>query len=141
MINPNTPLKAINAFNKNTLLEQLDIKVTALGENFLEGTMPVDNRTHQPMGLLHGGASAALIESLGSIGSTLLIDRETENIVGLEINANHVRGVRSGLVTGRAEIVHAGKTTHIWQVDIKDEEDRLVCTGRLTVIVIKKKKD
>jgi len=141
MIDPNTPLEAINAFNRNTLLEQLDIKVTALGENFLEGTMPVDNRTHQPMGLLHGGASAALIESLGSIGSTLLIDRETENIVGLEINANHVRGVRSGLVTGRAEIVHAGKTTHIWQVDIKDEEERLVCTGRLTVIVIKKKKD
>jgi len=139
MINPNTPLQVINAHNKNTLLEQLGITVTKLGENFIEGTMPVDNRTHQPAGLLHGGASAALIESLGSIGSTLLIDMKTHAIVGLEINANHVGGVKSGFVTGRAEVIHAGKTTHIWQVDIKDENGKLICTGRLTVLVIEKK--
>lgn len=139
MIDPNIPLDAINSFSKNTLLEQLDIKVTKIGTDFLEGTMPVDNRTHQPAGLLHGGASAALIESLGSIGSTLLVDMEKYNIVGLEINANHVRGVRSGIVTGRAQVVHAGKKTHIWQVDIKDEDEKLVCTGRLTVVVIEKR--
>lgn len=139
MIDPNIPLEVINAFSKNTLLEQLDIRVTQLGENFLEGTMPVDRRTHQPAGLLHGGASAALIESLGSIGSTMLVDMENYSIVGLEINANHVRGVKSGLVTGRAEVVHAGKTTHIWQVDITDEAQNLVCTGRLTVLIIKKR--
>ncbi|MFT5821911.1 MAG: 1,4-dihydroxy-2-naphthoyl-CoA hydrolase [Crocinitomix sp.] len=139
MIDPNTPLEVINNFNKNTLLEQLDIRITKLGEDFIEGTMPVDKRTLQPAGLLHGGASAALIESLGSIGSTLLVDMATHNIVGLEINANHVRGVRSGIVTGRAKIVHAGRKTHLWQVDIKNEEGKLVCTGRLTVIVVEKK--
>ena len=138
MINPNTPLDIINAYRKNTLLEQLDIHITNLGEDFIEGTMPVNNRTHQPAGLLHGGASAALIESLGSIGSTLLVDMSTHSIVGLEINANHVRGVKSGMVTGRAKIVHAGRKTHLWQVDIKNEEGKLVCTGRLTVIVVEK---
>lgn len=139
MINPNIPLDAINNFSKNTLLEQLDIRVTKLGEDFIEGTMPVDKRTHQPAGLLHGGASAALIESLGSIGSTLLVDMATHSIVGLEVNANHVRGVKSGTVTGRAKIVHAGRKTHLWQVDITNEEGKLVCTGRLTVIVVEKK--
>ncbi len=139
MINPNIPLDIINNFSQNTLLEQLDIRVTKLGEDFIEGTMPVDKRTHQPAGLLHGGASAALIESLGSIGSTLLVDMATHNIVGLEINANHVRGVKSGVVTGRAKIVHAGRKTHLWQVDITNEEGKLVCTGRLTVIVVEKK--
>jgi 1,4-dihydroxy-2-naphthoyl-CoA hydrolase len=138
MINPNIPLETINNFSKNTLLEQLGIRITKLGEDFIEGTMPVDKRTHQPAGLLHGGASAALIESLGSIGSTLLVDMGTHNIVGLEINANHVRGVKSGMVTGHAKIVHAGRKTHLWQVDIKDEAGKLVCTGRLTVIVVEK---
>mgnify|MGYP000629448026 CR=1 FL=1 len=139
MINTQLPLDAINAFSKNTLLEQLDIRVTKLGENFVEGTMPVDHRTHQPVGLLHGGASAALIESLASIGSTLIVDQKKSGVVGLEINTNHIRGVKSGLVTGRAEIVHCGKTTHIWQVDVKDEDGKLVSTGRLTVLIIEKK--
>tara|TARA_B110000046_G_scaffold185894_1_gene230184 strand:- start:205 stop:621 length:417 start_codon:yes stop_codon:yes gene_type:complete len=138
MIDPNTPLELINKYSKNTLLGQLGIRVTKLGEDFIEGTMPVDKRTHQPVGLLHGGASAALIESLGSIGSTLLVDMATHNVVGLEINANHVRGVKTGTVTGRAKIVHAGRKTHLWQVDITNEAGKLVCTGRLTVIVVKK---
>jgi 1,4-dihydroxy-2-naphthoyl-CoA hydrolase len=102
--------------------------------------MPVDHRTHQPMGLLHGGASMALIESIGSMGSTLLIDIEKEVPVGLEINANHVSGVRSGFVRAIGKIIHAGKKTHLWQVDIFDETtNKLVCTGRLTVMIIQKK--
>jgi 1,4-dihydroxy-2-naphthoyl-CoA hydrolase len=135
MINTNTPLEVINNMSKNTMLESLDIKVTELGEDYLIGTMPVDNRTVQPARLLHGGASAVLIESLGSIGSTLLVDHNTHNIVGIEINANHIRGVREGIVSGKAKIVHAGRKTHVWQVDITNQEDKLVCTGRLTVMI------
>lgn len=139
MINTSVPLDVINAFSKNTLIEHLKIEITALGDTFIEGTMPVDTFTLQPAGLLHGGASAALIESLGSIGSSLIVDMEKFGIVGLEINANHVKGVRSGMVTGRAEIVHAGRTTHIWQINVNGEEGQLVSTGRLTVLIIEKK--
>ena len=139
MINTHVPLDVINGFSKNTLLEHLDIRVTAIEETYLEATMPVNSNTHQPVGLLHGGASAALIESLGSIGSSLIVDMDKFGIVGLEINANHVKGVRSGLVTGRATVVHAGRTTHIWQVDVRDENENLISTGRLTVLIIEKK--
>ncbi len=139
MINTAVPLKSVNDFSKNTLLEHLGIEITALGDTFIEGTMPVDKRTHQPVGLLHGGASAALIESLASIGSSLIVDIKTHNIVGLALNANHIRGVKTGIVTGRAELVHGGRTTHVWQVDIKNEAGKLVATGRLTVLVIEKK--
>jgi 1,4-dihydroxy-2-naphthoyl-CoA hydrolase len=138
MLNKNVPLEVVNAMNKNTILEVLDIKTIEVGDDYIVATMPVDKRTHQPMGLLHGGASAVLIESLGSIGSTLIIDMKTQNIVGLEVNANHLRAVKSGLVTGRATIVHCGRKTHVWQVDIKDEDEKLVCTGRLTVMVTSK---
>lgn len=120
------------------MLEHLDIEVTEIGKDFVKGMMPVNSKTHQPMGLLHGGASAVLIESLGSIGSSLLVDLKKENVVGIEINANHVRGIKSGLVVGVAKLVHGGKRTHLWQVDIRDEEERLVCSGRLTVMVIPK---
>ncbi|MFT4602389.1 MAG: 1,4-dihydroxy-2-naphthoyl-CoA hydrolase [Arenicella sp.] len=138
MLNKNVPLEVVNAMNKNTILEVLDIKTIEIGDDYIVATMPVDKRTHQPMGLLHGGASAVLIESLGSIGSTLIIDMKTQNIVGLEVNANHLRAVKSGLVTARATIVHCGRKTHVWQVDIKDEDEKLVCTGRLTVMVTSK---
>jgi 1,4-dihydroxy-2-naphthoyl-CoA hydrolase len=138
MLNKNVPLEVVNAMNKNTILEVLDIKTIEVGDDYIVATMPVDKRTHQPMGLLHGGASAVLIESLGSIGSTLIIDMKTQNIVGLEVNANHLRAVKSGLVTARATIVHCGRKTHVWQVDIKDEDEKLVCTGRLTVMVTSK---
>ena len=137
MINKNAPLHAVNAISKDTILEHLDIQVIELGDNFLRATMPVDKRTHQPMGLLHGGASAVLIESLGSIGSSLIIDLQKESIVGLEINANHIRSVKSGIVTGLANIIHCGRKTHVWQVDITDESQKLICTGRLTVMVTK----
>jgi 1,4-dihydroxy-2-naphthoyl-CoA hydrolase len=129
----------VNSMNKNTLMETLGIECVEIGADYVISRMPVDHRTQQPMGLLHGGASMALIESIGSMGSTLLIDLEKEAPVGLEINANHVSGVRSGYVRAIGKIVHAGKRTHIWQVDIFDETtNKLVCTGRLTVMIIQK---
>lgn len=132
-------LDQINAFNKNTLMEQLGIECVEIGYDYIVSTMPVDNRTHQPMGLLHGGASAALIESIGSMGSTLLLDLSKEYPVGLEVNANHIGSVRSGSVKGVGRVVHAGKRTHLWQVDIFDTEtNKLVCTGRLTIMIIQK---
>jgi 1,4-dihydroxy-2-naphthoyl-CoA hydrolase len=135
-------LDIVNSMNKNTLMEALGIECIEIGNDYVVSRMPVDHRTHQPMGLLHGGASMALIESIGSMGSTLLIDLEKEAPVGLEINANHVSGVRSGFVKAIGKIVHAGKSTHIWQVDIFNEEtNKLVCTGRLTVMIVPKKQN
>lgn len=135
-------LHIVNSMNKNTLMEALGIECIEIGNDYVVSRMPVDHRTHQPMGLLHGGASMALIESIGSMGSTLLIDLEKESPVGLEINANHVSGVRSGFVKAIGKIVHAGKSTHIWQVDIFNEEtNKLVCTGRLTVMIVPKKQN
>lgn len=134
-----TDLNQINNFNRNTMMEILDIQCIEMGNDYIVATMPVDHRTHQPMGLLHGGASAALIESIGSIGSALLCDLTKEYPVGLEINANHIGGIKSGLVKAIGKIIHAGKRTHVWQVDIYDNEsDKLICTGRLTVMVVQK---
>lgn len=131
------PIEKINSLFTNTLMEQLGIRCVELGEDYVIATMPVDHRTHQPMGLLHGGASAALIESIGSFGSTLLIDIEKEAPVGLEINANHLGSVRSGSVKAIGKIVHAGRRTHVWQVDIYDQSnDKHICTGRLTVMIV-----
>lgn len=132
-------LEQINSFNQNTLMEVLDIRCVELGEDYLKSRMPVNSKTHQPVGLLHGGASAAMIESIGSMGSVLLIDLEKEIPVGLEINANHISSVRDGHVIATGKIVHAGKKTHVWQVDIHHEETgKLLCTGRLTVMIIPK---
>ena len=136
----NLSLEEINAYNKNTLMETLNIQCIEVGEDYLVSTMPVSKVTHQPMGLLHGGASAALIESIGSMGSFLLLDMEKEYPVGLEVNANHVGAITSGLVKGVGKIVHTGKKTHLWQVDIYDmETNRLICTGRLTIMIIPRK--
>ena len=121
-------------------MEQLGIECVEIGDNYVVATMPVDHRTHQPMGLLHGGASAALIESIGSMGSTLLIDLSKEVPVGLEVNANHVSGIKEGFVRAVGKVVHAGKKTHLWQVDIYDgKTERLICTGRLTVMIIERR--
>ena len=131
------PLDLINSMNKNTLMEQLGIECIELGDDYVVSRMPVDQRTHQPMGLLHGGASAALIESIGSMGSTLLLDITKQHPVGIEINANHVGGIRSGNVIAKGKIIHAGKRTHLWQVDIHQEDsEKLICTGRLTVMIV-----
>ncbi len=138
MMNTEIPLEVLNKMSQNTLLEQLNIVITKVEITTITGTMPVDKRTHQPAGLLHGGATAALIESLGSLGSSLMVDLKKQSIVGLEINVNHMRGLREGIVTGVAKVVHAGRRTHVWQVDVWSEEKKQVATGRLTVMVIDK---
>jgi uncharacterized protein (TIGR00369 family) len=133
-----TDLEKINATCKNTLMEHLYIQFTEINETSISATMPVNSTTHQPMGLLHGGASAVLIESIASMGSALLCDLKIEAPVGLEINANHLGSVRSGIVKGVGKILHQGKSTHVWQVDIIDESTgKLICTGRLTILIKK----
>lgn len=132
-----TDLKQVNSISKNTLMETLDIKCVAIHDDSIEMTMPVSAKNHQPMGLLHGGATAALIESAGSFGSALLIDMEKEACVGVDINANHLSSVKEGTVRAIAKIVHKGRKIHVWQVDVFSEEtQKMICTGRLTVMVI-----
>lgn len=131
-----TSLERINGWSSNTLMEALSIRITEVGEDFLRGTMPVDARTHQPYGLLHGGASVALAETLGSTAAMLTLDPAKEITVGLDINANHVRGVRSGTVTGTARPLHVGRTTQVWEIRIENEEGALVCISRLTMAVV-----
>ncbi len=135
MINTNIPLEQVNAFNKNTLMAHLGIEYTEIGPDFIKGKMPVDHRTHQPMGLLHGGASVVLIESLGSSGSALCVDLTQQSIVGVEVNANHIKSARTGFVYGTARLIHEGKSTHLWEAKITNEQGDLVCVGRLTVLV------
>lgn len=133
-------IELINKMSRNTLMEVLDMKCVEVGDDYLIATMPVNEKTHQPMGLLHGGASAALIESIGSMGSSLLLDLQKEVPVGVEINANHVGGMRSGLIKAVGKIIHAGKRTHVWQVDLHDDSNqKLICTGRLTVMIVPNK--
>lgn len=124
---------------KNTMAEYIGIEFLEIGENYLKARMPVDHRTNQPYGLLHGGASCVLAETLGSIASALVIDQSKFICVGLEINANHIRSAKSGLVTGSATPLHLGKSTHVWDIKISDEEKKLVCVSRLTVAIIPKK--
>lgn len=130
-------LVEINKFSENTLMGLLKMECIEIGDDFIKVRMPVNSNTHQPMGTLHGGASAALIESIGSMGSTLLLDLSKEVPVGLEVNANHIGTIRSGNVVALGRLLHAGRRTHVWQVDITNEETgKAVCTGRLTVMVV-----
>lgn len=131
-------LDQLNALRRNTLIETLDIRITDVGDDYVRGTMPVDARTHQPYGLLHGGASVALAETLGSMASMLCIDAAREVAVGLDINANHLRAVTSGVVTGTARAVHIGRSTQVWEIRIEDPAGKLVCISRLTVAVVPK---
>jgi 1,4-dihydroxy-2-naphthoyl-CoA hydrolase len=128
----------LQPLSDHTMGQHLGMEFTEVGEDFLKGRMPVDHRTRQPYGLLHGGASVALAETLGSVAAAFVVDRRQYNAVGLEINANHLRGVREGFVTGIARPLHLGKTTHVWDIRIYDEKDKLVCVSRLTVAIIKK---
>jgi 1,4-dihydroxy-2-naphthoyl-CoA hydrolase len=132
-------IKTLNEMSQNTMLSHLGIEFIAIGEDFLKATMPVDHRTHQPMGLLHGGASAALAETLGSFASHLVVDSTEFDCVGLEINANHVRPKTEGMVTGIAKPIHLGSKTHIWEIRIEDERGKLICISRLTMAVLSKK--
>lgn len=131
-----TDLARMNAWNRGTLCEHLGMRVTEIGEDWLRGTMPVDARTRQPFGLLHGGASVALAESLGSLAGNLCLDPERELAVGLDINANHVRSATAGIVTGTARVIHIGRSTQVWEIRIVDAHDRLVCISRLTLAVV-----
>lgn len=131
-----TDLARLNGWSANTMMEALGIRITAVGDDWLAGSMPVDQRTHQPYGLLHGGASVALAETLGSTAAMLTLDPEKELAVGLDINANHIRGVRSGTVTGTAKALHLGRTTQVWEIRIENEEGALVCISRITMAVI-----
>ncbi len=131
-----TDLARINGWAANTMMETLGIRYTEIGEDWLRGTMPVDRRTHQPYGLLHGGASVALAETIGSTAAMLTLDPAKFRVVGLEINANHVRGVREGTVTGTARALHLGRSTQVWEIRIEDERQKLVCMSRLTMAVV-----
>lgn len=133
-----TTIEALNKWSRNTLSEQLGMEFMAIGEDYLEARMPVDHRTHQPLGLLHGGASVALAETLGSVGATLCVDKTKQFCVGLEINANHLKGVRSGYVTGVARPVHLGRKTQVWEIRITNELSELVCVSRITLAVLDK---
>ncbi|HEV7779885.1 MAG TPA: hotdog fold thioesterase [Chitinophagaceae bacterium] len=131
-------LQDFGDLGKNTMSEWLGIEWAELGDNFLKGRMPVDHRTNQPYGLLHGGASCVLAETLGSVASAMVIDQTKFYCVGLEINANHIRSAREGFVTGVASPLHIGATTHVWDIKIYDEREKLVCISRLTVAVMKR---
>lgn len=125
---------------KNTLIETLGIEVTHIEAGKVIATMPVDERTRQPFGLLHGGASVALAETVASIGAYELVDQETEGVAGLEINANHVRPITEGHVTAVGTILHQGRTTMVWDIKITDEKDRLICVSRCTMAIFKVRK-
>jgi 1,4-dihydroxy-2-naphthoyl-CoA hydrolase len=131
-------LEELNGNREGTLIGHLGILFTEIGADFVRGTMPVDARTVQPYGLLHGGASVALAETLGSMGAAMCVDAAEYQVVGQEINANHVRAARSGLVTGTARVVHLGGRTHVWSIDIVNEAQKLVCISRITMAVIKR---
>jgi len=131
------PLELLNSRSDNTAVSNLGIVITEQGEDFLRGTMPVDARTKQPFGLLHGGSSALLAETLASLaGNLCLEDPLKHQAVGLELNANHLRAMTSGTVTGTARALHVGRSTQVWDVRIEDEKARLVCVARLTMAVI-----
>jgi 1,4-dihydroxy-2-naphthoyl-CoA hydrolase len=130
-------LQDLQVLGRNTMGQHIGIELTELGPDFLRGTMPVDKRTVQPYGLLHGGASCVLAETLGSIAAALVIDPSQFLCVGLEINANHIRGVREGKVTGTATPLHLGNSTHVWDIKIVDDRNKLICVSRHTVAIIK----
>ena len=139
MINQNITVDDLNKkFNVN-MTQHLGIVYTGIGTDFINGKMPVDERTKQPMGLLHGGASVVLAETLGSVASNICIDQTKQYCVGLEINANHIKSATEGFVYGTAKAIHIGRKTHIWEIKISNEADQLVCISRLTVAVIDKK--
>jgi len=138
-INKEISIASLNELLSNTMGESLGIEWLEVGDDFMVARMPVDNRTRQPYGLLHGGASCALAETIGSVASAMVIDHERFACVGLEINANHVRSAREGFVKGKAKPLHLGANTHVWDIRITDEAERLVCVSRLTVAVIPRK--
>lgn len=139
LFNSNVTLEALNKMSVNTMVEHLGIVFTEIGDGYISATMPVDHRTHQPYGLLHGGASVALAETLGSVAAHCCIDTAIQYCVGLDINANHVKAVKAGVVTGTTRPIHIGKRTHVWEIRITNEKEELICISRITMAVIDKR--
>jgi 1,4-dihydroxy-2-naphthoyl-CoA hydrolase len=137
--NKSITINDLKDFGKETMANHLEMQWVEVGENFLKLSMPVNEKTRQPYGILHGGASCALAETVGSIGSALVIDMDKFICVGLEINANHVRAAKEGLVTALCTPLHLGKSTHVWDIKITDENEKLICISRLTVAILPKK--
>jgi 1,4-dihydroxy-2-naphthoyl-CoA hydrolase len=131
-------LEAVNEMSRNTLGAHLNMIFTDIGADYITASMPVNHTTHQPMGLLHGGASAALAETVGSVAGWLCINKEKQNCVGLELNCNHIKGKRDGTVYATARPLHIGGSTQVWDIRILDEQDKLICVSRLTIAVIRK---
>ena len=129
-----------NSISENTLMQTLNIKYTDAGPDFLVATMPVNPSVHQPMGLLHGGASVALAESVGSAASFLFVNGEQSEVRGIEISANHVKAKRNGLVTATARIIHKGSSIHLWEIRITDEKEALISICKLTTMILPKRK-
>ncbi|MEO7924687.1 MAG: hotdog fold thioesterase [Chitinophagaceae bacterium] len=137
--NKELSLADVSHFGKGTMSEHLGIEWTELGDNFFKASMPIDHRSIQPYGLLHGGASCVLAETIGSFASAMVVDHSKFYCVGLEINANHIRSAREGKVTGVATPLHLGSTTHVWDIKIHDDNGKLVCVSRFTVAIIARK--
>lgn len=133
-----TPIELINQFAKNTMVENLGIRFTAVGEGWVEATMPVDHRTSRPGGLLHGGANLALAETIAGLGSMLTVDINEFDILGIQVSANHTGSATGGTVFARAEILHPGNQTHVWNVEIKNDAGKLISTGRVTNMIVKR---
>ena len=136
MINKEITVEKLNQTSSPCMVQHVGIEFTELGTDFICAKMPVDHRTKQPFGLLHGGASVVLAETLGSTGAALCVDTSKFMVVGLDINANHVRGVKEGFVYGKATALHIGRTTHVWEIKITNEENKLVCISRLTMAIV-----
>lgn len=137
-LNITTPIELINQFAKNTMVENLGIRFTAVGEGWVEATMPVDHRTSRPGGLLHGGANLALAETIAGLGSMLTVDINEFDVLGIQISANHTGSASSGMVFAHAEILHPGNQTHVWNVEIKNDAGKLISTGRVTNMIVKR---
>lgn len=136
MINTDITLEDLKSMSRNSMVEHLGIEFASIGAESITAVMPVDHRTKQPMGLLHGGASVVLAETLGSIAANCSVDSSKYYCVGLDINANHLKSVKEGFVTGTTKAIHIGRTTQVWEILIRDQKDQLICISRLTMAVI-----
>ena len=139
MFNELFTLESLNAISENTMTKHLGIEFSEIGKDYIKATMPVDKRTVQPLGLLHGGASVSLAETLGSVAATMTVDSEKQYCVGLEINANHIKSAHNGLVEGTARPIHLGKKTQVWEVRIINDANQLICISRITIAIIDKR--
>lgn len=132
-------IEQLNKLSVNTLANSLGIEFVAIGDDFISARMPVDHRTHQPLGMLHGGASVALAETLGSLGAYCCLDNKIQYCVGLEINANHIKSIKEGYVVGTARAIHIGKKTQVWEIKITNDQKELICISRITMAVLDRK--